>query len=79
MNRPLANPSGIPARHADPLMAADSGFTHRQTLAGVVRAHAIAKQTGLPRISFQLVASPDQAGPGISPEREFRMFPAGLT
>ena len=27
----------VAARHADPLMAADSGFTHRQTLAGVVR------------------------------------------
>ncbi|MEJ7777224.1 MAG: DNA mismatch repair protein MutS [Sphingomicrobium sp.] len=27
----------VAARHADGLMAADSGFTHRQTLAGVVR------------------------------------------
>ena len=27
----------VGARHADRLMAADSGFTHRQTLAGVVR------------------------------------------
>jgi DNA mismatch repair protein MutS len=27
----------VPAKHADPLMAPDSGFTHRQTLAGVVR------------------------------------------
>ncbi|MFT3966005.1 MAG: DNA mismatch repair protein MutS [Sphingobium sp.] len=27
----------VPARHGDALMAADSGFTHRQTLAGVVR------------------------------------------
>jgi DNA mismatch repair protein MutS len=27
----------VSARHADRLMAADSGFTHRQTLAGVVR------------------------------------------
>ena len=27
----------VGARHADALMAADSGFTHRQTLAGVVR------------------------------------------
>jgi DNA mismatch repair protein MutS len=27
----------VAARHADKLMAADSGFTHRQTLAGVVR------------------------------------------
>ena len=30
----------VPARHADPLMGADSGFTHRQTLAGVVRFNA---------------------------------------
>ncbi len=30
----------VPARHADPLMKADSGFTHRQTLAGVVRFNA---------------------------------------
>ncbi|HET9637826.1 MAG TPA: DNA mismatch repair protein MutS, partial [Allosphingosinicella sp.] len=30
----------VPARHADPLMALDSGFTHRQTLAGVVRFNA---------------------------------------
>lgn len=27
----------VPARHGDNLMAEDSGFTHRQTLAGVVR------------------------------------------
>ena len=30
----------VPARHADGLMAAESGFTHRQTLAGVVRFNA---------------------------------------
>jgi len=30
----------VPARVADPLMAQDSGFTHRQTLAGVVRFNA---------------------------------------
>lgn len=30
----------VTARHADALMAADSGFTHRQTLAGVVRFNA---------------------------------------
>jgi DNA mismatch repair protein MutS len=30
----------VPARHADPLMSAESGFTHRQTLAGVVRFNA---------------------------------------
>jgi DNA mismatch repair protein MutS len=31
----------VPARHADPLMAADSGFTHRQTMAGAVRFNSI--------------------------------------
>jgi len=30
----------VPAKHADPLMKAESGFTHRQTLAGVVRFNA---------------------------------------
>jgi DNA mismatch repair protein MutS len=30
----------VQAKYADPLMAADSGFTHRQTLAGVVRFNA---------------------------------------
>lgn len=30
----------VPARHADALMKPDSGFTHRQTLAGVVRFNA---------------------------------------
>ncbi|WP_093450135.1 DNA mismatch repair protein MutS [Sphingomonas sp. YR710] len=30
----------VQAKHADPLMAVDSGFTHRQTLAGVVRFNA---------------------------------------
>ncbi len=30
----------VPAKHGDQLMAADSGFTHRQTLAGVVRFNA---------------------------------------
>jgi DNA mismatch repair protein MutS len=30
----------VSAKHADVLMAADSGFTHRQTLAGVVRFNA---------------------------------------
>ncbi|KQT31948.1 DNA mismatch repair protein MutS [Sphingomonas sp. Leaf412] len=30
----------VPAKAADPLMKADSGFTHRQTLAGVVRFNA---------------------------------------
>ena len=31
----------VPARSADPLMQPDSGFTHRQTLAGVVRFNSI--------------------------------------
>ena len=31
----------VPSRHADALMAADSGFTHRQTMAGVVRFNAL--------------------------------------
>ena len=30
----------VAAKHADPLMSAESGFTHRQTLAGVVRFNA---------------------------------------
>ncbi len=30
----------VPAKHGDALMAADSGFAHRQTLAGVVRFNA---------------------------------------
>ncbi len=30
----------VPSRAADPLMSAESGFTHRQTLAGVVRFNA---------------------------------------
>ncbi|MBT2186299.1 DNA mismatch repair protein MutS [Sphingobium nicotianae] len=31
----------VPARHADALMAQESGFTHRQTLAGVVRFNSV--------------------------------------
>ena len=31
----------VPARHADTLMAADSGFTHRQTMAGAVRFNSL--------------------------------------
>ena len=31
----------VPARHADTLMAADSGFTHRQTMAGAVRFNSV--------------------------------------
>ena len=30
----------VPAKHADPLMRAETGFTHRQTLAGAVRFNA---------------------------------------
>jgi DNA mismatch repair protein MutS len=31
----------VPAKHADALMAVDSGFTHRQTMAGAVRFNSI--------------------------------------
>lgn len=31
----------VPARNADPLMRPDSGFTHRQTMAGAVRFNAV--------------------------------------
>jgi DNA mismatch repair protein MutS len=31
----------VPARHADALMGADSGFTHRQTMAGAVRFNSL--------------------------------------
>ncbi|WP_240505941.1 DNA mismatch repair protein MutS [Erythrobacter colymbi] len=31
----------VPARHADPLMAPESGFTHRQTMAGAVRFNSL--------------------------------------
>ncbi|MGI8944499.1 MAG: DNA mismatch repair protein MutS [Qipengyuania sp.] len=31
----------VPAKHGDKLMAADSGFTHRQTMAGAVRFNSI--------------------------------------
>jgi DNA mismatch repair protein MutS len=31
----------VPAKHADALMAADSGFTHRQTMAGAVRFNSL--------------------------------------
>jgi DNA mismatch repair protein MutS len=31
----------VPARHADALMASDSGFTHRQTMAGAVRFNSV--------------------------------------
>ncbi|MBO9574574.1 MAG: DNA mismatch repair protein MutS [Sphingobium sp.] len=31
----------VPAKHADALLAADSGFTHRQTMAGAVRFNSV--------------------------------------
>ena len=40
----------VPARHGDALMGADSGFTHRQTLAGVVRFNAPALHEEATRI-----------------------------
>ncbi len=41
----------VPAKHADRLMAADSGFTHRQTMAGAVRFNAIALHEEASRIA----------------------------
>ena len=41
----------VPARVADPLMKADSGFTHRQTLAGVVRFNTPALHEVAARVS----------------------------
>ncbi|WP_428331994.1 DNA mismatch repair protein MutS [Novosphingobium sp.] len=41
----------VPARHADRLMAADSGFTHRQTMAGAVRFNALALHAEASRIA----------------------------
>ncbi len=41
----------VPARAADPLMQADSGFTHRQTLAGVVRFNTPALHEVAARVS----------------------------
>lgn len=40
----------VPAGRADPLMAPDSGFTHRQTMAGVVRFNALALHEEASRI-----------------------------
>jgi len=40
----------VPAARADPLMAADSGFTHRQTMAGAVRFNAVALHEEAARI-----------------------------
>ncbi len=41
----------VPARQADRLMAADSGFTHRQTMAGAVRFNALALHQEASRIA----------------------------
>ncbi len=41
----------VPARHADPLIAPDSGFTHRQTMAGAVRFNAVALHEEASRIA----------------------------
>ncbi len=41
----------VPARHADVLMAPDSGFTHRQTMAGAVRFNALALHEEASRIA----------------------------
>ncbi|MBN8483958.1 MAG: DNA mismatch repair protein MutS [Sphingomonadales bacterium] len=41
----------VPARHGDVLMAPDSGFTHRQTMAGAVRFNALALHEEASRIA----------------------------
>ncbi len=41
----------VPARHGDALMAPDSGFTHRQTMAGAVRFNALALHEEATRIA----------------------------
>ncbi|HTM95563.1 MAG TPA: DNA mismatch repair protein MutS [Croceibacterium sp.] len=41
----------VPARHADALMAADSGFTHRQTMAGAVRFNSLSLHAEASRIA----------------------------
>ena len=41
----------VPARHADRMMVADSGFTHRQTMAGAVRFNALALHEEASRIA----------------------------
>jgi DNA mismatch repair protein MutS len=41
----------VPAKHADRLKAADSGFTHRQTMAGAVRFNALALHEEASRIA----------------------------
>ncbi|MGD9471736.1 MAG: DNA mismatch repair protein MutS [Novosphingobium sp.] len=41
----------VPARHADALMAADSGFAHRQTMAGAVRFNSVSLHEEASRIA----------------------------
>ncbi len=41
----------VPAKHADALMAPDSGFTHRQTMAGAVRFNSITLHEEAARIA----------------------------
>ncbi len=41
----------VPAKHADSLMAPDSGFTHRQTMAGAVRFNSLSLHEEAGRIS----------------------------
>ena len=41
----------VPARHGDVLMSPDSGFTHRQTMAGAVRFNALALHEEASRIA----------------------------
>jgi DNA mismatch repair protein MutS len=41
----------VPARHADRLMAAESGFTHRQTMAGAVRFNSLGLHEEASRIA----------------------------
>ncbi|GGC31027.1 DNA mismatch repair protein MutS [Novosphingobium marinum] len=41
----------VPAKHADALMAPNSGFTHRQTMAGAVRFNALALHDEATRIA----------------------------
>ncbi|MEP5936963.1 MAG: DNA mismatch repair protein MutS [Erythrobacter sp.] len=41
----------VPSKHADALMAPDSGFTHRQTMAGAVRFNSVALHEEATRIA----------------------------
>ncbi len=41
----------VPSRHGDALMAADSGFTHRQTMAGAVRFNSLSLHEEASRIA----------------------------